>query len=103
MPAGDGTGPQGMGGRCTPLWTSGQITRPVGGPLGFGRGAGRMGGRGQGRGHRWIYQQTGLPYWARAGTGTLNTTPAQSKEQEIQLLEQELNQIKNRLDELRRE
>ena len=103
MPQGDGTGPQGRGGRCTPLWTSGQITRPVGRPLGFGRGAGRMGGRGQGRGYRWIYQETGLPYWARSGTGIQNTTPAQSKEQEIQLLEQELNQIKNRLDELRRE
>lgn len=97
MPGGDGTGPYGMGGRCTPLWTRGQITRPMGRPLGLGRGASRAGGRG----YRWIYRETGLPYWARAGIQ--NTPATKNKEHEIQLLEQELNQIKNRIDELRKE
>jgi len=68
MPNLDGTGPDGRGGWCTPLWTSGQISRPLGG-VGFGRGfsaRGRgagMGGRGRGRMN--MYYATGQPGWAR--------------------------------------
>ena len=90
MPGGDGTGPNGMGGRCTPLWMSEQISRPLGTPLGFG------GGFGRGRGYRRIYRATGLPLWARSGVGVntpvqpiptpVQPTPALQKDQEMLLL-----------------
>ena len=67
MPAGDGTGPMGMGpmtgggrGFCVALVSD---IRPR--PLGR-----RFFGRGGGRGHRNMYYTTGLPGWARAGYGS---------------------------------
>jgi len=105
MPQGDGTGPGGTGGRCTPLWMSGQIPRPVGAPPGFG------GGFGRGRGFRNVYRATGLPFWARAGMGASQPmqTPEVTKEQETQMLkeqanflEQQLNEIKKRIEELKK-
>ncbi|ODS36669.1 MAG: hypothetical protein A7316_02485 [Candidatus Altiarchaeales archaeon WOR_SM1_86-2] len=102
MPGGDGTGPWGTGGRCTPLWMSGQIPRPSG--MGF------RGGFGRGRGFRNVYWATGLPFWARAQAGV---APMQSlemtKEQELQMLEnqadildQQLKEIKKRIEELKK-
>lgn len=70
MPAGDGTGPRGMGpmsgrgaGYCAGYGTPG-YANPIPG-RGFGMGWGR-GGRG-GRGWRHWYHATGLPGWARFG------------------------------------
>ena len=66
MPFGDGTGPWGTGGWCTPLWMSGQIP----GPLGFGRGFGRGRGRGFGRWGAYPYQGMGYGYpYSGAGYG----------------------------------
>ena len=125
MPGGDGTGPNGLGGWCTPLWTSGQMQRPVG--LGYrslygrrfsGRGAPGMGGRGRGRMN--MFYATGQPGWIRGqqplpqtqATQTVQSTQAfqqPTKEQEVkyleqesQVLKQELEQIKKRIEELRK-
>ncbi len=126
MPGGDGTGPFGTGGYCTPLLQSGQIQAPLrrgfgtgiglGGGMGFGRGFGR-------RGYRRMFYATGLPGWVRFGTATpalpaqpTQVPPApiaplsqQTKDQEIQSLEQEkirleqdLQNIDKRLEELRK-
>ena len=93
MPRGDGTGPNGTGGRCTPLWRSGQIARPLG--LGFGRGLGRGFGRG--------FQN---PYFADT---TMPAMAQPTKEQELQYLEdessllgQQLESIKKRIEELKK-
>ena len=102
MPGGDGTGPQGTGGRCTPLWMSGQIPRPLG--MGFG------GGFGRGRGFRNVYRATGLPLWARDQAGVVPMQgPEIPKEQELQMLEnqadildQQLGEIKKRIEELKK-
>ena len=104
MPAGDGTGPGGTGGRCTQLWMSGQIPRPMGTPSGFG------GGFGRGRDFRNVYRATGLPFWARTGVGAVPIqTQEITKEQEAKmledqanLLEQQLNGIKKRIGELKK-
>jgi len=70
MPAGDGTGPMGMGpmtgraaGYCAGYGVPG-YANPFGGRgyWGFGRGA-----WGRGRGYRHWYYATGLPGWARGG------------------------------------
>ncbi|RLI96857.1 MAG: hypothetical protein DRO96_02150 [Candidatus Aenigmatarchaeota archaeon] len=113
MPGGDGTGPNGTGGYCTPLLQSGQIREPL--RLGlstvFGRGVGMGTGFGRGfgrRGHRRMFYATGLPGWVRFGT--LPTSLAQvNKDQQIKLLEQEktrleqeLQNIIKRLEELRK-
>ena len=108
MPQGDGTGPRGMGGRCTPLWMSGQIQRPAGAPMGFG------GGFGRGRGFRNVYRATGLTLWARAGMGigtaqapiqspqAIKEQDAKILEEQASLLEQQLNEIKKRIEELKK-
>ena len=77
MPGGDGTGPMRTGGWCTPLWQSGQMPRPRGF---FRRGFG----------------------WRR-----FYSMPSPSKEQEKNILEQELKSleieekaIKKRMQEL---
>ena len=72
MPAGDGTGPAGMGpmtgrgaGYCGGYGASGYANLMPG--RGFGMGWGRGGGWGRGRGRRNWYYATGLPGWARFG------------------------------------
>ncbi len=116
MPAGDGTGPDGRGGWCTPLWMSGQIPRPLGG-IGFGRGSyGRRapGTGGRGRGRMNMFYATGQPGWAR----TWLTQPTVSAPQPVEVatadkdhaigflknqidsLEQQLADAKKRLEEL---
>ena len=76
MPAGDGTGPRGMGpmtgrgaGYCAGHGIPGHAN-PVPGRgfgMGWGRGGGWGGGWGRGRGWRNMYYATGLPGWARFG------------------------------------
>ena len=121
MPAGDGTGPRGMGpmtgraaGYCAGYSTAGYMS-PIPGQ-GYG-GRGRGGGRGR---RNWFYA-TGLPGWQRAGMGQpawgapqafpgsvgFPPAPAASNEQELealrsqaQSLESALQGIRNRIDEL---
>ena len=83
MPAGDGTGPAGLGpmtgraaGYCAGYPVPGYMN-PIPGRGGFGFGRGWFGrgwgrgwfGRGGGRGRRNWYYATGLPGWSRFGMG----------------------------------
>jgi len=126
MPWGDGTGPWGTGGWCTPLWMSGQIP----GPLGFGRGfgLGRGFGRGRGRGFgRWGaypyfnpylttpysgmgygYPDYGMGYAAPYGAGfPAGQVPPEEElkmlKDNAQALQQEMEAINKRIAELSKE
>jgi hypothetical protein len=115
MPAGDGTGPRGMGpmtgraaGYCggydAPGWAN------SGPGLGFGRGGawGNRGGRGGGWRHRNWYYATGVPGWARFGYGPAWGPPpswgydpyaaAPTREQETEFLRQQAEWLKQQLD-----
>ena len=70
MPAGDGTGPMGMGpmtGRAAGFCAG--YDAPGYANVIPGRGVGRRGWRGGGRGWRHRYYATGLPGWMRCGFG----------------------------------
>jgi hypothetical protein len=117
MPAGDGTGPMGMGpmtggargycaGYAAPGWAWTGPGRAYGGRgayRGAGRGAG-LGFGGGGHGYRHWYYATGLPRWARWGVppapvqGAPFTAP--SREQEIEMLKDEAQWLKDRLEEI---
>lgn len=108
MPAGDGTGPGGMGpmtgrgaGFCAGYSRPG-YTNPVGRGFGMGRG---------GRGWRNRYYATGAPGWQRAGWGYASAPAATpyppAPEQELQVLQEQarymqesLDQINKRIEEL---
>jgi len=113
MPAGDGTGPMGMGpmtgraaGYCggydAPGWANPMPGR------GFGRGGawGGRGGRGGGWRHRNWYYATGVPGWARFGPawgapadwGYGPYAPAPTREQETESLRQQAEWLKQQLD-----
>ncbi len=124
MPAGDGTGPMGMGpmtgrrmGYCSGYPSPGFAN------AGFGRG---FAGRGfvpfgRGRGNRFWARATGLPGWYRSGSGypAFGRWPVQAqpvaaqqpgyalpqptKEQERQSLEQEKDILKQEIDSIRQE
>jgi hypothetical protein len=111
MPAGDGTGPWGMGpmtgrgaGYCSGYGVPG-YANPVRG-RGFGMGWGR--GRGGGRGWRTGYYATGLPGWARLGYAPAwGTPPAWAygpyaappmPEQEVELLKGQAEWLKEQLE-----
>lgn len=119
MPAGDGTGPMGMGpmtgrgaGYCAgydaPGWAGPVPGRGFG--MGWGRGGawGGRGGRGGGWRHRNWYHATGLPGWARYGYGPAQGAPpdwgygppvaAPSREEETQYLRQQAEWLKQQLD-----
>lgn len=132
MPGGDGTGPAGMGpmtgraaGFCAGYPTAGYMSPyGAGGFWGWGRGRGFRGG---GRGWRHSYYATGLPGWARAGYGwpawsgyanpysydagySAGAPAAPTAEQEQQALKQQaqylqdsLDAINKRIDELQKE
>ena len=123
MPAGDGTGPAGMGpmtgrgmGYCggydAPGWAG------PGYSWGFARGRGRGGrmGRGGGGGWGWRHQfyATGLPRWARWGTppvaaygrpyaGPTREDEVEMLKEEAEWLKQQLDAIAQRMDELSQE
>jgi hypothetical protein len=126
MPRGDGTGPLGMGpttgrgaGACTGYNVAG-YANPWFGRGYFCRGGcfGRGDAAGSGRGFKWQnwYNATGQPFWARGGQPSWNWPQGQApqcgaapmdKESEIALLnreasalEEELKQIKARLENL---
>jgi len=105
MPGGDGTGPGGMGpmtgraaGYCAGYPTPGYMN-PVGG-RGFG-------GRGGGRGRRNWYYATGLPFWARATQGFFAAPSAEQERetlrQQSQHLQESLDAINRRIEELEKE
>jgi hypothetical protein len=124
MPAGDGTGPMGMGpmtgrgaGFCAGYDAPG-YANPIPG-RGFGRGFWGRGWGGGGRGWRHWYYATGLPGWMRFGYGRWPApqwaygTPVPGpmpREQELQVLvdhaealKAELDQISARIEELEKE
>jgi Family of unknown function (DUF5320) len=103
MPAGDGTGPLGMGpvtgrgmgfcgGYAAPGWA-----HPGPGRRFFGRG-----GQGGGGGHGWRhwYYATGLPRWARGGVSSTYAPP--TRDQEIEALKGEAEWLKDQLDAINR-
>ena len=121
MPGGDGTGPAGMGpmtgraaGYCAGYGMPG-YANPIPG-RGGGWGWGRGGGWGRGRGgwgrRNWFYA-TGLPGWQRAAqgmpawgaapVGAAAPTPDAEKQflaQQVEVLQQQLDAARKRLDEL---
>ena len=122
MPAGDGTGPRGMGpmtgrgaGYCAGYGAPG-YANPMPG-RGFGMGWGRGRGGGGGRGWRNMYYATGLPGWARYGYapawgappaaayGPYGAPPTPEQETEFlksqaEMLKEELDAISQRIAEL---
>ncbi|KQC09219.1 MAG: hypothetical protein APR62_02860 [Smithella sp. SDB] len=118
MPRGDRTGPMGMGpmtgrmaGYCAGYNVPGYMNNIPGRgfSMGFGRGAG-FGGRGfraGGFGLRNRFYATGVPGWARYGGGMAapyqNQDPEAEKQilsNQAELLQNEIDAIKKRLDEL---
>jgi len=114
MPFGDRTGPQGLGprtgrgaGYCGGFSEPGYMNPVPGrGFGGFGRGRGGQG-FGRGRGWRNLYWATGVPGWARGGYGFPRFAPRFTSEEEMELLrdeaeylKQQLNDIQNRISTL---
>ncbi len=118
MPRGDATGPMGMGpmtgrgaGYCAGYGMPGYMNNISGRGfgMGFGRGAGfgGRGGRGGGFGFRNRFYATGVPGWAWYGGSV--AAPYQKSDPELEkqalgnqaeMLQAELDAIKNRLEEL---
>ena len=104
MPAGDGTGPMGMGPRtgraagfCAGFGVPGYMNSMPGRGFGMGFGRGRGGGRGRGRGWRNMFFATGLPGWAR---DSVPATPAPT--QELAVLKQQAEHFGNALENIRK-
>jgi len=103
MPAGDGTGPMGLGpmtgraaGYCAGYPVPG-FMNPI-----PGRGWGLGFGWGRGRGWRHWYYATGLPGWARAGWWPGPYYGPPSAEQETQMLKTQAEHLEAALDEIRK-
>jgi hypothetical protein len=109
MPRGDGTGPAGMGpmtGRGAGLCAG----YPTPGYVNAGRGSGFWGwgrGRGGGWGRRNWFYATGLPFWARMAQGFFSAPSAEQERQALrqqsQQLQESLNAINRRLEDLEKE
>lgn len=106
MPAGDGSGPMGMGpmtgrgmGLCAGVAAPGPMDTVPG--RGFGMGCGRgfrgRGAGGGGRGWRNMFHATGLPGWARGG---VPGTPAPA--QELAVLKQQAESLGSALENIRK-
>ena len=112
MPAGDGTGPTGMGpmtgraaGFCAGFAMPG-YQNPVAGAgfgMGFGRGRGAWG-RGGGRGWRNAFYAPGLPGWQRAApvSSAWATAAAPTKSQQVEALKNQAEYFEGALGELRK-
>lgn len=119
MPAGNGTGPNGMGpmtgrgaGYCAGNASPGYANPGYG--AGFGRGGGfgfgRGGAYGAGRGRRFGFYATGTPGWIRYGVnpGIQAQAPdsestRQALQRQADVLGSELEMVKKRLDEMDKE
>ena len=117
MPAGDGTGPAGMGpmtgrgaGYCAGYEAPGYANPVPGRGFGMGRGRGRAWGGGWGRGRGWRnqYYATGMPGWARFGYAPAWGAPPAAAygpygapptpEQEAEFLKAQAEGLKEQLD-----
>ena len=117
MPAGDGTGPAGMGpmtgrgaGYCAGHGTPGYANPMPGRGFGmrWGRGRAWGGGWGRGRGWRHQYYATGMPGWARYGYAPAWGAPPAAAygayaapptpEQETEFLKAQAEGLKEQLD-----
>ena len=82
-------------------------TAPMGSGMGggYGMGMGRGGGRGMGRGMGRGYWQATGPFAPQAPVGTVAAPPTplqMSKEQEIQMLENQMKDVQKQLDQIRK-
>ncbi len=116
MPAGDGTGPMGVGpmtgraaGFCAGFGMPGYMNPIPGRGFGMGFGRGReFGGRGGGRGRRNMYYATGLAGWQRAAeawpvvAGVPPYAGPPTKEQELEELKSQAEYIENTLGDIRK-
>jgi len=117
MPAGDGTGPRGMGpmtgrgaGYCVGYDVPGYANPVPGRGFGMGWGRGRAWGGGWGRGRGWRnqYYATGMPGWVRFGYAPAWGTPPAAaygpyaapptREQETEFLKAQAEGLKEQLD-----
>jgi hypothetical protein len=115
MPAGDRTGPTGMGpmtgrgaGYCAGFGMPGYANPVPGRGLGMRWGRGRGGSWGRGRGWRHWYYATGLPGWARSGYAPAWSAPPTwaydpyaappTREQEAGFLKTQAEWLKEQLD-----
>jgi len=113
MPAGDGTGPMGMGsmtgrrvGYCggydAPGWVNPVPRRGFGPSRGWGGAWGGRGGRSGGWHRRNWYYATGVPGWARFDYGPAwgyePYATAPSREQETEFLQRQAEWLKQQLD-----
>jgi hypothetical protein len=122
MPAGDGTGPRGMGpmtgrgaGYCASYDVPGYANPMPGHGFGMGWSRGGVWGGGWGRGRRWRHWSyaTGLPGWVRFGyapaweaPATPPVTPGQETEflkTQAEWLKEQLDAITSRIEELEQE
>jgi hypothetical protein len=118
MPGGDGTGPMGMGpmrrrarGFIAGEIMPGFVDPTAGTGFGRGQGCGRGFGGGGRRGRRNMFGATGLPGWARSGSGVVppmpgaQTTSSLEAEREVltrqaEFLQAQLENLRKRVDEL---
>ncbi len=111
MPAGDRTGPMGLGpmtgrgaGYCAGYAMPGYMNPMPGYGWGMGRGMGFGRGRGGGRGWRHWYHATGLPFWARTAAPLATDAPADAEARALRAqaaqMERTLEEIRRRLAEL---
>ncbi len=114
MPAGDGTGPMGMGpktgkaaGFCAGYGMPGYANPIPGRGYGF-WGAGR-GFFGRGRGYRHWFYATGLPFWARSAAygpmpyaAPYYAPPTMTTEQELTYLKDQSEYLATSLDEIQK-
>ena len=106
MPAGDGTGPMGMGpmtgraaGYCAGFDVAGFMNPIPGRGMGYGFGWGR----GRGRGWRHGYYATGLPGWSRWGAWpAYGVAPVPAPAQETETLKAQATHMERALDEIRK-
>jgi len=103
MPAGNRTGPMGMGpmtgrgaGFCSGSDTPGYANPGPGHAFRMGWGAG--GARGRGWAHRYWYYATGVPGWARWGSAPYAAAP--TRDQETEMLKTQADWLKQQLDEI---